>query len=55
VENVLRNAVRYAKRDVLLELAKGEGEAAVVVVHDDGPGIPEDMRQQVLQHPLQQS
>jgi signal transduction histidine kinase len=46
VENVLRNAVQYASARVVLELTQDE-EALHVTVHDDGPGIPDDLRDQV--------
>jgi len=46
VENVLRNAVRHAAGKVRLELTKTEGHVGVTV-HDDGPGIPEDLREKV--------
>ncbi len=46
VENVLRNAVRYARAKVNLELTR-EADTVRVAVHDDGPGIPEEMRERV--------
>jgi len=48
IENILRNAQRYAKRMVRLTVEKGPG-GTVVTVDDDGPGIPEPMREKVLQ------
>ena len=47
VENILRNAVQHAHGKVVLELTLNE-EDAVVSVHDDGPGIPEDLRDKVM-------
>jgi two-component system sensor histidine kinase RstB len=47
VENLLRNATRHARGHVLLEAILGEG-ALRVAVHDDGPGIPEHLRDKVL-------
>ena len=43
VENVIRNAIRYAPRDTAVEvkLARDNGRA-VVEVRDHGPGVPED-------------
>lgn len=43
VENVIRNAIRYAPRDtsVDIELRK-PGDVAQVLVRDYGPGVPED-------------
>jgi signal transduction histidine kinase len=46
VENLLRNAVRYADRRVLLELSRS-ADYVRVAVHDDGPGIPEEQRDKV--------
>ena len=46
IENLLRNAVQHAWSRVLLELAQDE-EGLHVTVHDDGPGIPEDLRDRV--------
>lgn len=46
IENLLRNAVQHAKTRIVLELAQDE-EGLHVTVHDDGPGIPEDLRDQV--------
>jgi two-component system sensor histidine kinase RstB len=48
VENLLRNAVRYARSEVSLELSD-EGDQVKVTVQDDGPGIPEEQRDKVLQ------
>ncbi len=45
-ENLLRNAVRYARRHVRLELSRYHDHDRVVV-HDDGPGIPEALRKKV--------
>lgn len=47
VENLLRNAMKYARGSVLLELTQDE-EHVRVAVHDDGPGIPEDLRERVM-------
>jgi len=47
VENLLRNAARFAHGKVLLELTREAGQVCVAV-HDDGPGIPEAMREKVL-------
>ena len=46
VENLLRNAVQHARTRVVLELAQDEA-GLHVTVHDDGPGIPDDLRDQV--------
>lgn len=47
VENLLRNAVRHAHGNVLLEVTK-EAEQVCLAVHDDGPGIPEALRDKVV-------
>jgi signal transduction histidine kinase len=46
VENLLRNAVRYAEHRVTLELSR-DADWVRVAVHDDGPGIPEAQRDKV--------
>jgi signal transduction histidine kinase len=52
--NLLENAVKYARPDdgklghIAVEL-KTEGDRVVIVVADDGPGIPEADRQRVLE------
>lgn len=47
VENILRNAMQHARGRVRLEVTP-DGAAVRVAVHDDGPGIPEPLRAQVL-------
>lgn len=47
VENVVRNAVQHARSTVLIELTPDE-EFVRVEVHDDGPGIPEELREKVM-------
>lgn len=47
VENLLRNAARYAKRAVLVSVTMSDG-IVIVAVDDDGPGIPESHRKDVL-------
>jgi two-component system sensor histidine kinase CpxA len=43
VENVLRNAIRYAPRDTTVEVSLSHGDSAAVVrIRDHGPGVPED-------------
>lgn len=48
VENLLRNAMRYAQSQVRLEVSQTP-DGVRVAVHDDGPGIPEDLRKKVTQ------
>ncbi|MEM9863921.1 MAG: ATP-binding protein [Myxococcota bacterium] len=47
VENLLRNAVRYGNGRVRIEL-HDEGDHVRVSVHDNGPGIPQELREKVL-------
>ncbi|MEM7437726.1 MAG: ATP-binding protein [Myxococcota bacterium] len=47
IENILRNAMKYARGNVLLELTQDD-EHVRVVVHDDGPGIPKALREKVM-------
>ncbi|WP_448203311.1 HAMP domain-containing sensor histidine kinase [Azospirillum sp. sgz302134] len=52
VSNLLDNAIKYTPeggRIALLLEGAGPGRAARVTVADSGPGIPEDMREKVLQ------
>ena len=43
VENVLRNAIRYAPRDTTVEVRLSRSDSgAVVAIRDHGPGVPED-------------
>lgn len=46
IENLLRNAVQHARGRVRLELRQEEAHVRVVV-HDDGPGIPEELHEKV--------
>jgi signal transduction histidine kinase len=47
VENLLRNAVRHARGKVRLDVSAA-ADVTTVAVHDDGPGIPEELREKVL-------
>jgi signal transduction histidine kinase len=47
IGNVIDNAARHAGRVVQLAVAEQDG-AALVVVTDDGPGIPEEQRERVF-------
>ena len=49
IENVLRNAIRYspAEEQVTVRLVR-EGDEALVVVRDLGPGVPEEMREKIF-------
>jgi signal transduction histidine kinase len=48
VRNLLDNARRHARSRVAVEL-QHDGDAAVLAVHDDGPGIPVSERQRVFE------
>ncbi|MEG0862225.1 MAG: ATP-binding protein [Pseudomonas sp.] len=48
VINLLRNAIRYAEREVRVRLDR-EGEWYRIVVEDDGPGVPVDARQKIFE------
>jgi signal transduction histidine kinase len=47
VENVLRNALRYAGGRVRVECTEGDAHVEVAV-HDDGPGIPDAVRNKIM-------
>jgi len=48
VRNLLDNGVRHARSGVEVELSEADG-TAVLVVHDDGPGVPEADRERVFE------
>ncbi|MEQ1513786.1 MAG: ATP-binding protein [Lysobacteraceae bacterium] len=49
VRNLLDNAMRYAPPDGAVEVRVGrDGDRAMLVVEDSGPGIPEEARQRVF-------
>ena len=42
ISNILRNAVRYASSEGIIEItAQREGDKVLIVVRDQGPGVPE--------------
>ena len=47
VNNLISNAVHYAKSDVRVSLS-GNSQNRVLIVEDDGPGIPVDARESVF-------
>ncbi len=50
VENVLRNAIRYAPEGTAIDVALSkEVRAAALVVRDFGPGVPEEMIGKIFQ------
>jgi len=46
VENLVRNAIRHAKSRVTIEY-QSAGDAVLLLVHDDGPGVPREERDRV--------
>jgi signal transduction histidine kinase len=50
IENLLRNALRYAQDRIIVEAASSDTDVTVEV-RDDGPGIPAEHREQVF-HPF---
>jgi signal transduction histidine kinase len=48
IRNLVDNAGRHARSLVTLSLARDKGEA-VLLVDDDGPGIPEQRREEIFQ------
>jgi two-component system sensor histidine kinase CpxA len=49
IENVLRNAIRYAPPDSTVEVRLERGESwARITVRDYGPGIPEKLRERIF-------
>jgi signal transduction histidine kinase len=52
VENLLRNAVEHAGPDPIVRIGAlgAPDDPAGFYVEDDGPGIPEDEREQVFEH-----
>lgn len=50
VDNLLDNAERFAREDgSIVVSARAAGDRAVVVVEDDGPGVPADQREFVFE------
>jgi len=48
VGNLIENAIKYSKSRILIRYGRGTGGLSVQV-EDDGPGIPEDKREQVFE------
>ena len=47
VSNLLENAGRYARSQITVELTPN-GDAVVLAVGDDGPGVPADARERIF-------
>jgi len=48
IQNLVGNALRYAD-SVVRVTCRLDGDSAVLLVEDDGPGIPEDQRSRVFE------
>lgn len=48
LDNLIRNAVRYASRDIRINLAHSNG-MVYLSVNDDGPGVPEESRSSLFE------
>lgn len=48
VDELIGNAIAYARREVIVNLASDQSWVSVVV-DDDGPGVPEDERESIFQ------
>jgi two-component system OmpR family sensor kinase len=49
VQNLIRNAMRYCHRSLLLRVDMDEQGACLLTVEDDGIGIPPEERQRIFQ------
>jgi len=49
VHNLVSNALRYARSQVRVGISKGAAGELVITVDDDGPGIPADERERILE------
>jgi signal transduction histidine kinase len=47
IANILRNAMQFARTQVLVS-ARREAASAVILIDDDGPGIPPEAREEVF-------
>lgn len=48
LQNVLQNALRYARHRVCISIERGN-EAVAIMVDDDGPGVAEEDRQRIFE------
>ena len=48
VANLVQNALAHAQETVRVSVSRGEGGQAVLAVDDDGPGVPEDRRDDIF-------
>ncbi|MFV2060129.1 MAG: ATP-binding protein [Gammaproteobacteria bacterium] len=48
ISNLINNAIRYAKNDIRIS-ASHNSDTFIISVEDDGPGVPEDDRNKILE------
>ncbi|MEL7401226.1 MAG: ATP-binding protein, partial [Pseudomonadota bacterium] len=48
IDNLFSNAERYAETSIQVTL-KQQGKHCVLIIADDGPGIPQELREKALQ------
>jgi len=48
VRNLVQNALRHARQEVRVSVSADGGDLAVLTVDDDGPGVPEERRDDVF-------
>ncbi len=49
IVNLLKNAFKYAESTIILRCAKSDRGQCILVVEDDGPGIPESERSKIFE------
>ena len=53
IENVVRNAIKYTKRDTAVEISMledaGNSDSIIIQIRDHGPGVPEEMLSHILE------
>ncbi len=49
VRNLVQNAAGHAREIVRVSLSAGLGEVALLTVDDDGPGVPQDRREDIFE------
>jgi two-component system sensor histidine kinase CpxA len=53
IENVVRNAIKYTKRDTAVEISMledaGNPDSIIIQIRDHGPGVPEEMLSHILE------
>ncbi len=49
LENLVRNAFKYASSQIVIELVENERQQLGIAVHDDGPGVPFEQREHLFE------